>query len=178
MALNDAGRVVSEMWSNLPGRYPGVALDEFVVMPDHFHGIVVIDSVGAIHESPDNNADKSGAIRELPLRCVQRRKMLLSKIIGFFKMNSAKQINLMRDNPGCPVWQRNYYERVIRDERELDAARKYILENPIKWDLDKEKPGERATSNEQRIVGAGSPRPGFERIWFRRGAACRAPVWI
>ncbi|OGT98751.1 MAG: hypothetical protein A2X80_06045 [Geobacteraceae bacterium GWB2_52_12] len=64
----------------------------------------------------------------------------LGQIIGYFKYQSTKQINQMRKNPGYPVWQRNYYERVIRDERELDAARKYIVENPIKWDLDRENP--------------------------------------
>jgi putative transposase len=66
--------------------------------------------------------------------------MLLPKIIGYFKMNSAKGINLLRDMRGVPVWQRNYYERIIRDEAELNAARKYVVENPMKWSEDKENP--------------------------------------
>ena len=88
-----------------------------------------------------------GAIHELPLphgaisAQVHRRTMLLPKIMGYLKMNSAKGINLLRDMPGVPVWQRNYYERVIRHEAELNAARKYIAENPMKWAEDKENPG-------------------------------------
>jgi hypothetical protein len=66
--------------------------------------------------------------------------MLLPKIIGRFKMNVAKQINTIRNAPGQPIWQRNYYERIIRDENELEAIRQYIFENPLKWDMDNENP--------------------------------------
>ena len=68
-----------------------------------------------------------------------RRNMLLSKVAGFFKMNTAKQINL-RNNLGCPVWQRNYYELVLRNDDELSRAREYIVNNPLQWALDKENP--------------------------------------
>jgi REP element-mobilizing transposase RayT len=91
-------------------------------------------------------ANHARAIRELPLRPDQpavngpRRKMLLPKVVGYFKMNTAKRINLMRNTPGVPVWQRNYYERVIRNQEELELARKYIFENPIKWEMDKANP--------------------------------------
>ena len=59
--------------------------------------------------------------------------MLLSKIVGYFKMNTAKQINRIRQTPGVPVWQRNYYERVVRDAAEADALRAYIAGNPSRW---------------------------------------------
>jgi len=59
--------------------------------------------------------------------------MLLSKMLGYFKMNSAKQINQLRGTPGQPVWQRNYYEHVIRNEIDLDDIRQYIENNPLKW---------------------------------------------
>jgi putative transposase len=69
-----------------------------------------------------------------------RRQMLLPKIIGRLKMNSAKQINQIRNTPGVPVWQRNYYEHIIRDEPELHAIREYIRYNPLKWGDDEENP--------------------------------------
>jgi REP element-mobilizing transposase RayT len=83
-------------------------------MPNHIHGIIIIieDNVGAIHELPLHQSRN------------QRRKMLLPKVIGYLKMNSSKQINLIRDTQGKRVWQRNYYERVIRNEEELLALRK------------------------------------------------------
>lgn len=64
--------------------------------------------------------------------------MLLAKIIGRFKMNSAKRINEIRNLPGIPVWQRNYYEHIIRNEKELSRIRKYIFNNPARWSLDEE----------------------------------------
>lgn len=64
----------------------------------------------------------------------------LSEIVRQFKTFSAKRINQRRNNPGCPVWQRNYYERVIRNDDELTRAREYIFNNPLKWALDKENP--------------------------------------
>jgi REP element-mobilizing transposase RayT len=66
--------------------------------------------------------------------------MLIPKIIGYAKMNTAKRINQSRNTHGNPVWQRNYYERVIRDENELNRAQQYIIDNPAKWDTDEENP--------------------------------------
>jgi putative transposase len=70
----------------------------------------------------------------------QRRKMLLPKFIGWFKMNSAKQINQSRNTPGIPVWQRNYYEHIIRNENDLNKIRQYIVDNTVKWDMDENNP--------------------------------------
>jgi putative transposase len=66
--------------------------------------------------------------------------MILPKVIGFFKMNTAKEINLMRNMPGVPVWQRNYYERIIRDENEFAGIREYIRHNPHQWEYDENIP--------------------------------------
>ncbi len=66
--------------------------------------------------------------------------MLLSKILGRFKMISAKQLNVLRDTPGIPVWQRNYYEHIIRDDESLNRIRQYILDNPAQWEFDQENP--------------------------------------
>ena len=66
--------------------------------------------------------------------------MLLPKVIGYFKMNTAKQINLMRHTEGTAVWQRDYYEHIIRNERELERIRAYILNNPARWSTDDNHP--------------------------------------
>jgi REP element-mobilizing transposase RayT len=64
----------------------------------------------------------------------------LGQLIGAFKTVSAKHINLVRHTPGAPVWQRNYYEHIIRNEDEMDSIRRYILNNPIQWESDRENP--------------------------------------
>ena len=87
-----------------------------------------VNPVGAIHESP------------LPRTVGERRRMLLAKAVGRFKMNSAKRINLARNAQGISVWQRNYYEHVIRNERGLNRIREYILTNPLRWQYDRENP--------------------------------------
>ena len=132
MILNEYGNIVRNWWLEIPNKFKNVNLDIFVVMPNHFHGIVQIISgnsiVGAIHESPLQKSSQQNK--------TQRRNMLLSKMIGYFKMNSAKRINQKRNLQGISVWQRNYYEHIIRNENELWRIRKYIVENPVNWDND------------------------------------------
>ena len=144
MILNEYGKIVEQCWNNLSNHYDNIELDAYVIMPNHFHGIILItDNV--------DNVDNVRAIRELPIhelpihelprqqqkqRQQQRRKMLLPKIVGRFKMNSAKQINQMRNTPGISVWQRNYYEHIIRNDKSLENIRNYIINNPAKWQDD------------------------------------------
>jgi len=133
MVLNDAGRVVESVWNDLPNHYPNVELDEFVIMPNHFHGIVMIidnvHDVRAIHELP---------LHELPLRMTQkqRRNMLLPKIIGRFKMLSSKRINQLRNTSGTKLWQRNYYEHIVRNQNDLNRIQQYIVYNAAGWKED------------------------------------------
>ena len=142
MRLNGMGQIVATIWDSLPERYPDVDADAFVIMPNHIHGIIVINGdvqVGAIHESPDLDLPQhERAIRESPLP--NRRTMTLSKVIGYLKMNTAKRINQLRDNPGASVWQRNYYERVIRNDQELQSIQQYVVDNPAKWQEDENHP--------------------------------------
>ena len=118
MELNDFGTLVDFTWHDLPNHNQNICLDMFVIMPNHVHGIIVIENGRA-------------GLEPAPT---------LSEIIRQFKTFSSKRINQCRDSPGCPVWQRNYYERVIRNEQELVRAREYIVNNPMKWGLDKENP--------------------------------------
>jgi putative transposase len=130
MQLSSPGVIVQDCWNDLPHHFPDVDFEIFVVMPNHFHAIAVIktDAVGAIHELP------------LPDKKLSRRQMLLPKIIGRFKMTSAKRINELRGTPGVPVWQRNYYEHVVRDEKSFSGIQEYIQTNVLRWEMDKENP--------------------------------------
>ena len=132
LKLNMAGREIENYWRDIPKRFPSVEIDEFVIMPNHVHGIVFIIGDDRIKQSTPFVV---GAIHELPL---QRRQMLLAKVIGRFKMTAAKRINELRGMNGCPVWQRNYYEHIIRGEKDLNAIRKYIVNNPARWGEDEE----------------------------------------
>ena len=131
MQLNEYGKIVKTSWIALPHRYPNMELDTFMIMPNHVHAIVVIPDVGVIHELP------------LPNDLTHRRRMLIPKIIGYAKMNTAKCINQLLDTPGARVWQRNYYEHIIRNDDELNQMREYISQNPLQWELDEENPRNR-----------------------------------
>ncbi|AFZ35144.1 hypothetical protein Sta7437_1577 [Stanieria cyanosphaera PCC 7437] len=131
--LNEFGQIITNIWSSLSTRYEQIELDEFVVMPNHIHGIIIINSLETIHEL---SLQKSSA--ELSIK--ERRRMLLPKAIGYFKMNSAKQINQIRQAVRVSLWQSNYYEHIIRDETALNIIRTYIINNPLNWHQDLENP--------------------------------------
>ncbi|MDO8617046.1 MAG: transposase [Dehalococcoidia bacterium] len=123
----------------IPAHFPQARTDAFVIMPNHVHGIVWIvheRGVGARHASPLHPGDAHWPAwqpRGVPPGS-------LGAIVGSFKSAATKRINEILRTPGEKVWQRNYYERVIRDERELAAIREYIVLNPLKWHLDRENP--------------------------------------
>ncbi len=141
-------RVVAEqVWRHVTSRSRYLSGDEFVVMPNHVHGIVWITrtpDVGARHTGEPQARDFSAGPRDADAGLVTRRasplRGSLGAIVGSFKSASARRINEMRGAPGAPVWQRNYYERVIRNDRELEHLRQYILDNPAKWAEDKHNP--------------------------------------
>lgn len=112
--------LISEQWQKLPQRFPNIELDEFVVMPNHIHGIIFIYCRGGV--TP-------------PLH-----RPTLEQIIAYFKYQSTKLINQWCNTPGTPFWQRNYYEHIIWNENSLNRIREYIRYNPLKWDLDRENP--------------------------------------
>ena len=128
MRLNEFGIIADETWRWLAGQYPYVDLDVWTIMPNHVHGILMIKPIACRGGSIPGGG---------PAPIVKP----LGQLIGAFKTVSAKRINLARCTPGVPVWQRNYYEHIIRDEKEMDAIRRYIQNNPSLWDLDREKPG-------------------------------------
>jgi putative transposase len=132
MTLSEAGIIIKKWWNILPGKYFQIQLDEYVIMPNHFHGIVVINhNVGAIHELPLQH-DHPSKTNEM----IMRRRMLLPLVIGYFKMNASKQINVIRNTLNHPVWQRNYFEHIIRNEKQYWAIKQYIQDNVKNWEMD------------------------------------------
>lgn len=122
------GQVVSECWEWLAQRFGHVALDAWVVMPNHLHGIILLRD--GIHEGGSRTAPTIQPTTAKPL----------GRLIGAFKTASTKRINLMRGTPGAKLWQRNYDEHIVRNEKDLRMVRQYIAENPIHWEEDEENP--------------------------------------
>jgi putative transposase len=168
---HESGRLVQSCWENLRQRFPDLELDAFVVMPNHVHGIIVIDPVGAGFAPPtDADADvgaglvlpdMGGAVTgagaaynrdaasSAPTDNVVPGGPTLGDIMRAFKSISAIAVNRHLERRGQPLWQRNYYEHIIRDEEELNRIRDYIIHNPLQWMLDRENPlGTRARPDE------------------------------
>jgi len=137
MRLNMFGEIVWAEWFRTAQIRPYVQLNEseFVVMPNHVHGIIWIVN------SPTHDADTVGARRRrAPTMVEQFGKPVpgsLPTLVRAFKSAVTRRINQMRNTPGVPVWQRNYYEHIIRTERALNVIRRYIVENPLRWHLDR-----------------------------------------
>jgi putative transposase len=122
--LGEFGAIVAEEWSRSTDIRREIELDEWVVMPNHLHAIVVITAAGKAHG-------------RAPLH---PRARSLSSLVAGFKAATTKRINARRGTPGEPVWQRNYSDHIIRNEKSLDAIRQYIQENPLRWADDDENP--------------------------------------
>ncbi|MEX2492883.1 MAG: transposase [Nitrospirales bacterium] len=131
MVLNSYGQIVSNVWRDLPDHYFHVRSDQFVVMPNHKHGIIMLnrDHVVGIDVGAGLKPATTAKFHALP------------EIIRGFKTFSSRRINELRDTPGTSLWQRNYYEHIIRDDDELNRIRQYILDNPAQWETtDRENP--------------------------------------
>ena len=131
MVCNAYGHIVGEEWHRSSDIRRELQLDAFVAMPNHIHGIVILhgDDVGAHSRAP---------LRETPSHLWRSPKSLGSFIAGY-KSAVTKRINEIREAPGVSVWQRNYYEHIVRNETELNLIiREYIQANPLRWHLDRE----------------------------------------
>ena len=155
MVLNEAGQMVQGVWDELPMHYPGIETDAFIIMPNHVHGIIVIQpsAVGAGPracpggEAPSSNAGPSSPAAESPhlgqpQGVAPTKTMALADVVHRFKTLTTKRYtdgvkhNGWKPFPGR-LWQRNYWEHVVRDDRELHRIREYIVNNPAKWESDR-----------------------------------------
>jgi putative transposase len=133
MQLNQVGQIVQEEWLGTAFVRREIDLDEFFVVPNPVHGMVVIrdDAVGATGRSP------------LQAHSMPRSRLAprsLGSFVAGFKARSTKRINQHRISPGVPVWQRNYHEHVVRDEEYLCRIQRYIANHPLAWETDDENP--------------------------------------
>ncbi|MDP9372578.1 MAG: transposase [Chloroflexota bacterium] len=136
---NAYGAIVARCWDDLPRHYPTVELDAFVVMPNHIHGIIVLtdplpNDVGAgLKPAPPPDGGTPARMRE---GVEEESRQALSEIVRAFKTFSARRINEARGAVGTPVWQRGYWDHIIRNERSLRRFQTYIIDNPARWEMD------------------------------------------
>ncbi len=148
MNLSALGKLVQSTWEQLPEFYPGVELDAFVVMPNHLHGIIALNVGAGPRACPPGHPRGGAPTMSLP-DVVQRFKSISTHqyFQEFSKNKSSKSPSFL--------WQRNYYEHVIRRDESLGSIRKYIEENHLKWDLDEYHPQYKNSTSRTR----GSPLP-------------------
>lgn len=147
--LNKVGKIVEWEWLELPKRMSYVSLGAHVVMPNHFHGILFIhENVGATRQGPIESrsgedlspTDTSNGIDGSPLRPRGPKPASLGAILAQFKSRATKRIWKIPAFKDTPIWQRNYYERIIRDDAGLRNITNYIESNPRLWEQDRENP--------------------------------------
>ena len=138
MRLNYAGQMVYKWWCELPNKFQTITLDESIVMPNHFHGIIVIhDAIGGT---------QTGEGTHVGSRDTHVGVSLLPTVVQWFKtMTTNEYIRGVKSQAWPPfdrkLWQRNYYEHIVRNDHSLDRIRQYIIANPIHWQQDHGYPG-------------------------------------
>jgi REP element-mobilizing transposase RayT len=150
MHLNDAGRMIVKWWNELPNKYPQIGLGAFVVMPNHFHGIIIINTVpkpvgrdlrvSPLPEGATNTGGHAGPPQPIP---PQQPNAPLSQMIQWFKtmttneyIRGVKELSWPRFDG--KLWQRDYYEHIIRNADEANRIHLYIESNPSHWAEDEE----------------------------------------
>ncbi len=143
MQLSPFGIIVRDEWLRTSEMRKNIEMDEFVVMPNHFHGIIVIDDRGW-----SSLIESTGTLQRAPTEKAPTREQFgkptsntIPTIIRGFKAAVTKQINTIQINAGVynmpeRIWQKNYYEHVIRNEISLNKIREYIMSNPLNWKED------------------------------------------
>ncbi len=158
MQLNEYGRIMCEEWLRSAGIRREIELDEYVVMPNHVHAIIAIID----HGRGDRPVAPTRENTQFH-RVTRPRPKSISALLGGFKSAVTKRINQARGTLGLPVWQRNYYEHIIRSESELARIRQYIANNPAQWALDRENPA--VVENERRGDRPVAPTDNIETIF-------------
>lgn len=119
--LSAIGQIVEEEWLRTAVIRKEVILDDYMIMPDHFHAALLITEM--LEKIKDGTVAKQ----------TFRPPKSLGSLVAGFKAATTHRINSIRQTPGAPVWLRNYYDRILRDEDELNQVRAYIRTNPVRW---------------------------------------------
>jgi len=137
MILNEYGKIVQMVWDELPQHYKNVELGEFVVMPNHIHGIIIITDCTGL--AIDMGLAVGAGLKPAPTMATtgESKTHGLSEIVRALKTFSARKINEMRNTCGEKLWQRNYYEHIIRNDKSYQYIADYIINNPAEWEKDK-----------------------------------------
>ncbi|WP_070962237.1 transposase [Desulfococcus multivorans] len=177
MRLNGAGRIVADEWIKTAEIRDEIELDEWVVMPNHFHGIIVIaDGRGDRRVAPmgcTRISGEKGDRRVAPVGCTRisgeqgdrpvaptgPQPRSVGAVMAGFKSAATKRINELRQSPGTKLWQRNYWEHIVRNETELNRIREYIHNNPAQWGMDKLYP----RRGDRRVAPMDGTRISFEQ---------------
>ena len=128
MKLSRFGEIVKTEWLKTFEIRKNLILDEYIVMPNHFHGIIIVDGRGTLQRAPTFEKFGRPVSNSIPT------------VVRLFKSATTNRVNELRHTPESPFWQRNYLEHIIRNEDELNKIREYIQNNPLKWHLDRENP--------------------------------------
>ncbi len=148
MCLNDKGKMIKKEWNNLSQSFSNIEIDEYIVMPNHFHGILIINSnpVGArLRRVVAHNVITCDISKRAGTRPAPTEIKTIGNIIGAFKsITTHKYINGVKNHNWQPfnqkLWQRNFYEHIIRNEKDLNEICEYIQSNPMNWEIDEENP--------------------------------------
>ncbi|MFC2016022.1 transposase [Chloroflexota bacterium] len=169
MRLSDCGRLAHDFWAQIPLHFPNVSIDSFVIMPNHLHATVVIEegvvegsdgrtegkgvagvkgeATSPLQKTWDNDRGRGAVAAPVGAEDTDEppsdrvKGPSLGQIMAYFKHQTTKQINGMRDSVGIPFWQRNYWEHIVRSEESLNRIRRYIEGNPARWVDDQLHPG-------------------------------------
>ncbi len=128
MVLNDVGKIVNDFWIKTKCHFADITFNTFVIMPNHYHAIITVGA-GSPRPCVENYIGQNDIGRGNPAPT-------LGNIVGFFKYQTTKQINQLRQTPGQKLWQRNYYEHIIRNEDDYNKIYEYINNNILEWELD------------------------------------------
>jgi REP-associated tyrosine transposase len=161
MKENRLGRIVRACWMEIPHHFTNVELDAFVVMPNHVHGLIHLKRMLEIPRERNTTTEKGHDVScpcKSPSEQNNRRKEAFGKpvvaslatIVRTFKAAVTREARRMLGRPQMEVWQRNYFERVVRDDHEYADTHRYIRENPLRWETDVENP-ESSTAQEKNL---------------------------
>jgi len=143
MRLNECGEIAQREWERLPKRFKHIELGAFVIMPNHAHGIIIIHDNGrgtADYAAHDNLQDPRRAPTTTTEKFGKPVSGSIPTIIRSYKSAVALRVNYVRSGDSTPVWQRNYHEHIIRNDREMGNVWRYIESNPVLWEDDEENP--------------------------------------